>query len=349
MPASILRADLPAGRPLRTCVVGMGAISAAMWPALTAHPRLAIASVVDPHPQARTRVPADSEIRIHDTLSDAMRAEDLQLAVINSPAEHHVAQVNESLRGGLDVIVAKPLGPRLSDARQLARTAKRLSRSLAVAEQVRYNVHYQQVAAWVRDGLVGPVESVILVNAKPRPDPGTLADAEHPALDENACHHFDALRCVLNERQAVSVSCHEFNPSWSPYRRAAMVNATITYDDDIEVLYQGGFAARAPMYELRLEGTQGVLRCRGEHMSEGPIAYEHSDDGRTFVELPGHAPIRPADAWTPFIEAWDRWHRTGGAAPFSAEGALPILALVEAAKRSAKSGAVATVERQGPL
>jgi predicted dehydrogenase len=273
-----------------------------------------------------------------------MRAEDLQLAVINSPAEFHFAQVNEGLAGGLDVIVAKPLSARFSEARELAQTAERLSRRLAVAEQVRYNVHYQLVSAWVRDGLIGRVESVMLVNSKPRPDPGTLADAEHPALDENACHHFDALRFVLDERQAVSVSCREFNPSWSPYRRAAMVNATITYADGIEVLYQGGFAARAPMYELRLEGTEGVLRCRGLHMSHGPMAYEHSTDGHTFVELPGHAPIRSADSWTPFVDAWDTWHRTGGAAPFSAAGALPVLALVEAAKRSARTGAVATVD-----
>jgi predicted dehydrogenase len=335
---------MPAAPPLRTCIVGMGAISTAMWPALAAHPRLAIAAVVDPYPQAQTRLPADSGVPVHDSLADAVGAEDLQLVVINSPAEFHAAQVNEGLAGGLDVIVAKPLSPRLSEALELARTAKRLSRSLAVAEQVRYNVHYQRVTAWVHDGLIGTVESVIMVNAKPRPDPGTLADAEHPALDENACHHFDALRCVLNERQAVSVSCHEFNPSWSPYRRAAMVNATITYEDGIEVLYQGGFAARAPMYELRLEGTRGVLRCRGEHMSQGPMTYEHSEDGRTFVELPSHAPLHPADSWPPFIDAWSAWHRTGGAAPFSAEGALPILALVESAKRSATTGSVATVE-----
>jgi predicted dehydrogenase len=335
---------MPTGRTLRTVVVGMGAISAEMWPALAAHPRLAIAAVVDPHPQARTRVPAQSEVPVHDSLADAMRAEDLQLAVINSPAEFHVPQVHEALEGGLDVIIAKPLSPRFSQARELARTAKRLSRRLAVAEQVRYNVHYQRVSAWVRDGLIGQVESVILVNSKPRPDPGTLADAEHPALDENACHHFDALRCVLDERQAVSVSCHEFNPSWSPYRRAAMVNAAITYEDGIEVLYQGGFAARAPMYELRLDGTRGVLRCRGLHMSHGPMTYEHSEDGHSFVELPGHAPMRSADAWAPFVDAWTTWHRTGGEAPFSAEGALPVLALVEAAKRSATTGAVTTVE-----
>lgn len=340
---------MAAGGPLRTCVVGMGAISAAMWPALAAHPRIAISAVVDPHPQAQARVPPDIEVRVHGSLADAIRTDDLELAVINSPAEYHAAQANESLAGGLDVIVAKPLSPQFAEARELAQTAKRLSRSLAVAEQVRFNVHYQRVAAWVRDGLIGPVESVILVNAKPRPDPGTLADSEHPALDENACHHFDALRCVLNEAQAVSVHCREFNPSWSPYRRASMVNASITYEGGIEVLYQGGFAARAPMYELRLEGAQGVLRCRGEHMSQGPMTYDHSSDGRTFVELPGHAPIRATDAWTPFLDAWDAWHRTGEVAPFSAEGALPILALVDAAKRSAATGAGVAVERPGPL
>jgi predicted dehydrogenase len=325
---------------LRTCVVGMGVISAAMWPALAYHPRLDVRVVVDPDPRARERIPVGSgEISVLATLEEAMSATQFELAVINSPAEYHVDQARTALGRGVDVLVAKPLSPTLAEARDLAKLARQQGRHLAVAEQIRYNVHYQHVSALVADGLVGDVSSVIFTNAKPRPLPGTLRHAAHPALDENACHHFDALRCILAERSATTISCREFNPPWSPYDRASMVNALITYQNRIEVLYQGGFAARASMYELRLEGSRGVLRCRGEHMSQGPMQYELSTDGGPFLPLPGHPPIEPDDAWASFLDAWWRWYEQGGDSPFSAEGALPILALVDAAKRSAELGA----------
>lgn len=333
-------------RPLHTCVVGIGAISAAMWPALTRHPALRVVAIVDPDPRACEQVPAGADgLACHRTLAAAMGTEDLDLVVINSPAEHHVSQAKSSLKAGADVIVAKPLSTNIAEARELIQLAQKHSRTLAVAEQIRFNEHYQHVTALVSEGLIGDVRSGILINSKPRPQPGTLRDAAHPALDENACHHFDALRCVLSERQATAISCREFNPPWSPYARAAMVNAFLSFEDGIEILYQGGFAAQASMYELRLEGTKGVLRCRGDHMSEGSMRYEHSSDGAEFTALPGHAPIDPAAAWTPYLDAWHTWHQHGGWAPFSAEGALPVLTLIEAAKLSAETGARVAIDQ----
>jgi predicted dehydrogenase len=331
---------------LRTCIVGMGAISVAMWPSLTRHPALQVEAVVDPDSRACERLPSASvAVSLHATLPEALAAHTIELVVINSPAEHHISQAQLSLEAGADVIVAKPLSTSIAEADELIHTAKGLGRSVAVAEQVRFNDHYQHVSSLVADGLIGDVRSGILINAKPRPQPGTLQQAPHPALDENACHHFDALRCVLGERSATAISCREFNPPWSAYAGAAMVNAFITYEDGIEVLYQGGFAARAPMYELRLEGTRGVLRCVGEHMSHGPMRYEHSSAGAEFRELPGHPPVDPAAAWTPYLDAWHGWHQRGGQAPFSAEGALPILTMIEAAKLSARTGARVAIDR----
>ena len=326
--------------PLRTCVVGMGAISAAMWPALSGHPHLEIVAVVDPASDARQRIPETSDVAIFDSLTAALDADDLDLAVINSPADFHTAQATLCMQRGVDVLVAKPLSPCLSEARELVELAEKLGRKLSVAEQIRYNDHFQFVARLVRQGEVGDVRSAIFVNAKPRPDPGTLGQADHPALDENACHHFDVLRCVLEERAVTSISCREFNPPWSPYARGAMVNAFMTYAGGIELLYQGGYAAQAPMYELRLEGTRGVLRCRGEHMSHGPMHYELSVDGAPFVTLPGHPPVNPEDSWEPFLEEWWQWYAGGRDVPFSGQRALDILELVDAAKRSAETQAL---------
>lgn len=308
-----------------------------MWPALTDHPQLDVVAVADPAQEVGQRIPETSNAALFDSLQAALEASVVQLAIINSPAEFHSAQTRLCLEAGVDVMVAKPFSSQLSEARDLVQLARQLGRKLSVAEQVRYNDHFQFVAGFVAGGQLGDVRSVILVNSKPRPEPGTLGHADHPALDENACHHFDALRCVLAERDVTSISCREFNPPWSPYARGAMVNAFLTYTDGIEVLYQGGFAAQAPMYEIRLEGTRGVLRCRGEHMSHGPMQYELSADGGPFISLPGHPPLKLEDSWTPFLNAWWDWYVDGRSAPFAEDGALSILELVEAAKLSANS------------
>lgn len=322
--------------PLRTCVVGMGAISTSMWPALTDHSQVDVVAVADPAQGVRQRIPETSNVALFDSLPAALEEGLVQLAIINSPADFHSAQTRLCLEAGVDVMVAKPFSSLLSEARDLVQLARQLGRKLSVAEQVRYNDHFQFVAEFVAGGQLGEVRSVILVNSKPRPEPGTLGHADHSALDENACHHFDALRCVLAERDVTLISCREFNPPWSPYARGAMVNAFLTYTDGIEVLYQGGFAAQAPMYELRLEGAHGVLRCRGEHMTHGPMQYELSSDGGPFISLPAHPPLKPEDSWTPFLNAWWDWYVDGRSAPFDEDGALSILELVEAAKLSAE-------------
>jgi hypothetical protein len=131
---------------------------------------------------------------------------------------------------------------------------------------------------------LGSVEALFFLNSKPRPNPANLARMAQPSLYENACHHFDSLRALTQGRVPTWVSCDGFIPNWSPYIGPCVVNALIRFEGSLHLLYHGGFSSRAPMYEFRLEGSLGALRCRGIHMSNDTMTYEFA---RTRRFLPG--------------------------------------------------------------
>ena len=61
------------------------------------------------------------------------------------------------------------------------------------------------------------------------------------------------------------------------------MNALIECAGGMHVLYHGGFSSQSDHYELRIEGTRGVLRCRGIHMSNDHMEYEFAARGEKFI------------------------------------------------------------------
>jgi hypothetical protein len=92
------------------------------------------------------------------------------------------------------------------------------------------------------------------------------------------------------------------------------------------------------MYELRLEGSEGALRCHGIHMSNDTMDYEFASALGEFAPADIDADILARSPWLPFF---DRWHDyvNGGAEPsFSGRNNLPVFALLSAAIESVESG-----------
>jgi hypothetical protein len=147
-----------------------------------------------------------------------------------------------------------------------------------------------------------------------------------------------------------------FRPSWSVYAGPCSINGVIHFSADsshpgsgkLHVLYHGGFSSQADLYEFRLEGSQGALRCRGLHMSNDTMQYELAPrDGQWSVRDldEGRAPVSP---WLPFFEHWRHYlaHGTledGSAAPFTGRANLAVFALLSAGIDSIATGAPVTV------
>ena len=334
----------------KSLLVGVGGMGRALIRFLEQKPWFEPVGVVDLREEAlaeaQTALHLPDEALFKD-LDAALSATSPDAAIINTPSELHYEQSKAALEAGAHVLVAKPITNDFEHAAELVELAAAEGLTLSVGQQVRYNRHYTAVRRFVESGALGDVEAAWLMNSKPRPEPANLATMDHPALYENACHHFDSLLAVLPGHVPEWISCDGFIPSWSPYTGPCMVNALIRFSGNLHVSYHGGFSSRAPMYEFRIEGTKGALRCRGLHMSNDLMSYE-------FAEALGQFETAEVDKDVPLINPWvlflDAWHDyvLGGDEPsgpervegpaFSGRRNLTVLAMVCAAIESIEMG-----------
>jgi predicted dehydrogenase len=333
-----------ADKEYRVGIVGYGQISRVMAPFLLDCARISVVAVVDT--DSARLVAAKEKLPGVAAVPDlaALRETPLDALIVNTPAESHYSLAVAALERGAHVLVAKPLTLEIREATDLVRRARAAALTVSVGHQLRYTSHYTAVRQLVESGRLGTVEAAFLLNSKPRPNAANLSAMAHPALLEAACHHFDSMSAVLGGLKPTWVSCDGYNPSWSPYRSNSMVNALVRYEDGTRLLYHGGFSAQASMYQLRLEGTRGVVRCRGYHMSDSRMSYEIAGVGQSFESIELEAGMATRDgrtAWEPFLDAWVKYLDGGDEPPFSASNNVSILSLLAAA--------VESTERQVPV
>ncbi len=310
-----------------------------MLRALNEKPWYETAAVVDVRAEARAEACAgDPDLGGFTDLETALGQVDADAVIVNTPSHLHNDQVALALDAGKHVLVAKPITNNFEQACALVTRADAAGVTLSVGQQMRYLRHYQAVARVVGSGQLGSVESINFLNAKPRPSPGNLAQMDQPALYEMACHHFDSLAAIIGDRQPESISCDGFIPSWASYVGPSMVNAWIRYSGGLHVLYQGGFSSQAPEYELRLEGSEGALRCRGVHMSIDAMTNEIAQPANDFAPAAIDEGIEIVNPWSVLADTWHTYIEAGVEPPFSARNNLRVLALLSAGIDSTTRG-----------
>ncbi|MEV0459756.1 Gfo/Idh/MocA family protein [Catellatospora methionotrophica] len=334
---------------MRCVVVGWGAVSRIMLRALDATDWYETSAVVDVRPEALDDVRATRPgVAGFTGLSEALAAVEPDAVIINTPSHLHYEQVVPALEAGAHVLVAKPITNDFDQAAALVGLADRLGLTLSVGQQMRFMRHYQALGRFLADGGVGSVESVNLLNSKPRPHPANLTGMAQPALYEMACHHFDSLAALLPGAVPESIACDGFTPSWSKYDGPCTVNGLIRYSGGVHVLYQGGFSAQAPNYEVRVDGSTGAVRCRGQHMSIDTMTNEYAPAGKDFGPSDLDRDFPAVNPWDVFAAQW-RDYVDGGTEPaFSARRNLPVVALLSAGIDSIAQGGAPVAVRANP-
>ena len=327
----------------RRCIaVGMGGIARVVVPALARRPWACIVGIVDVREDALEqgrRLLGVPESALFTDLDTALGALDANTALIHTPSEWHYRQCRSSLAAGLDVLVAKPITNDFEQALRLVEYAESAGRSLVVGQQVRYNRHYRALQRFVAAGELGTPESVTLLNSKPRHRALNLTDLDQPALYEMACHHFDSLMAIFPGGVPLRICCDGFRPSWSAYAGPCMVNALIECAGGLHILYHGGFSSQSDHYELRIEGTRGVLRCHGVHMSNDYMEYEFAARGEKFVRREDvDADLGTADPFEHFFDVWHDSLGGGPEPPWSGRNNLKVFALLSAAIEAIAAG-----------
>jgi predicted dehydrogenase len=340
---------------IQTIIVGMGGVSHRMLDVLHQRSWHEVVAVVDVREDALKQAQVDLSLPESALFNDLQSALDLvsaDMVMINTPSELHYEQTKATLKAGLTPLVAKPFTNNFDHAVELVSLADELNIKLCIAQQMRFFRHYLSVSEFVQAGHLGKVEQIYFLNAKPRHRALNLVGFEHPVLYEMTCHHLDCLFSIFPDIIPESITCDGYQPSWSVYDSPCMINALIRFNEGVHMLYHAGYSSQSDSYELRLEGTKGVLRCRGIHMSNNTMAYEFAERGANFQPINLDYGRPSTQPWELFFDKWYDYI-TGGSEPsFSGRNNLKILAIITAAMESIDSESfvkVATHPRYQPL
>ncbi len=171
--------------------------------------RAVVVAVADPNRAAaaaraeRYGIPA-----VYDSVEAMLDGAELDAVDVAAPREHHAPLCRAAAERGLAILCQKPLAPTLHEARALvADIGDRVP--FMVHDNWRFRPHYRRIGAWIREGRIGDVRSVILTNLTSGLIPeenGALPalvrqpmmiDLERMLLMEVMIHHVDALRFLL--------------------------------------------------------------------------------------------------------------------------------------------------------
>ena len=145
---------------IRIGFIGSGSIArCARIPRMQKDGAARLVAVADPDPeQVRKTVETwGGKVASYDDYRDMIRCEKLDAVFISTPHSQHFDQAATALRGGLHVLVEKPLTILPRHARELISLAKKQKRILAVGYQRHFKAPFLYGREVIRAGLIGRV------------------------------------------------------------------------------------------------------------------------------------------------------------------------------------------------
>ncbi len=343
------------GDPVRIGVVGFGSGGMNFHaPFIEAARGIELAAVVTRSAERR-RALADRfpGVPAYDSLADLARGEragaGLDAVTITTPPATREALVLEALGLGLHVVADKPFAPSASAAVALDRAAQAAGLVLGVYHNRRWDPDIQTLKAVLDSGVLGRVAR--FGSRFDLDDPGTLEGGPHGGLLRDlGSHVVDQAVWLFGPVERVFARLEERATPDGP-TDASFVVVLVHRDGTVSEVSASKLNYLAER-ELRVYGESGSYVSRTTDVQAQDIFA-----GRRPVDDPqgwGHEPesawgiLRTAEgarripskqgSWVRYYELFAEAVRTGGPPPVRAAEAAEVLAVLDAARRSATSG-----------
>ena len=317
---------------IRLVLVGLGARAQYWLEVIGRSDAARVVALCDPDPAARARAKSKLPGRpVFPSLNGALRSVEADALLLATPPGTRAPHVKLACEYGLALLVEKPLSDTLTEAEAFVERAERAGVPLMVGLNFRYLGVTKAVVEMLKGGTVGaPAFGRFLYE---RYRDGQLPHLNkypltmrHPMLWEQSIHHFDLMRYVY-KAEPVTVSCATWNPSWSMYGHDTNVSALFTFDNGVQVTYQGTWQSgwQRPNFSWRTDCTEGVMLQNDQF---GALAYaRREDEGLTPV------PLEPHETWITdtagVLDAFVRHLRDGAPLECSGRDHLQSLRMVQ--------------------
>jgi scyllo-inositol 2-dehydrogenase (NADP+) len=329
-------------------------------PLIGAEPGLELAAVVTSDPvrqaQARDDLPG---VTLLATAEEAWeRSADFDVAVVATANSAHVPQATAALDSGLHVVVDKPLAGSAREAQEVYDVAVSRGRQLHVFQNRRWDSEILTARKVVDAGLIGTPHRLESRFERWRPTPKGGWREDGPAED------LPGLLYDLGSH-LVDQAMHLLGPVERVFASVRRVRPGVSADDDTQVhlehvsgaisILSVSSAAAFTGPRLRLLGTQGGLWIDSLDTQEDALrAGRTPADAQWGVEAEDAFIVTGTDPARPLARArgdWAAYYR-GVAQSIAGEGPAPVdprdaiqnLRVIEAARESAASHRVVTLD-----
>lgn len=146
--------------PLRTGVLGCGAIAHEHLAHLETSPLAEVVAVCDRSAAARRFAAERYNVPATTSEAEELFSHGLDVVHICTPPSTHPSLVTAALRAGLDVVCEKPLAPDAATASELLDLADSLGRTLVESQNLRWNDPVLAIDRLVASGRLGEVREV---------------------------------------------------------------------------------------------------------------------------------------------------------------------------------------------
>lgn len=339
----------------RVGLVGFGMAGALFHAPLLRAAGLEIAAISTANPQraadARAAVPT---AHLVPDLDELLAVPQLDLVVIASPSGHHVDNARATLEAGLATVVDKPLACDASAALSLVDLSAELDVPLTVFQNRRYDPEFRTLHRLVDSAELGEVYRTEFRWERWRPSPpkrwreqqtaegggGLLLDL-HTHLVDQAVQLFGPVDSVYAELQAHTTLAED-----DAFLALRHTSGAVTHVGASSV-------SAAPGPRMRVLASRGayLLGSAGDEATAFPDANSPAGHHGWIVKGDVREPVAaavsdPADFYRQVAAALASPDRQGGM-PVDPRDAVHVLAVVDAARISARDGRVVEILTPG--
>ena len=186
------------GARAKVALLGAGRMGQVHGRNAAANPKLELAYLVDPRPDAAAQLAAELGCRAA-SLAEALADPALAGVLVATSTDTHLDLVLACLRAGKAVFCEKPLDLELSRLRAHAQTLADPSAPLYVAFNRRFDPHFRALKAKLDGGAIGALETLHLISHDPAPPPPSFIPTSGGLFRDFTIHDFDMARWLLGE------------------------------------------------------------------------------------------------------------------------------------------------------
>lgn len=327
---------------IRVGLLAYGAIGHEHNQAVRSTPGLALTAVCDVNPD---RLAAALELAPDArTFSDATAMLDsglLDVVVVSTPPNTHYQWAKEALTRGIHCVLEKPMALTSDECDELIALASEKSRVLVVYQNRRYDPDFVTMAHVIASGEIGEVfqyDSFVGGYSEPCTYWHSNAEVSGGAIFDWGSHFIDQILTVMPHPIAHVVGVNH-KRVWMHATNADHAQVTITFENGTQATFVNSDLAAARKPKFYVLGTKGAIVGDWDPAAEPAVAdlpailtvHTHSGD-RRIVPLATVEPFR-------FHASLEQLLATGKAMDVSALQSRNVVAVMEAAERSARDGA----------